>query len=98
MSNIAAPQRQAIEEIVGTDRARFDKRERRIYSHDTGVLQGHFGCWLDQAWRMVSPSPKQRTNWCDWCVTRQPTVFPWCRAARRAQAMAEQCPRTVDWC
>ena len=42
MSSIAAPQRQAIEEIVGTDRARFDKRERRIYSHDTGVLPGAF--------------------------------------------------------
>src|SRR6516164_862625 len=45
MSNIAAPQRQAIEEIVGTDRARFDKRERRIYSHDTGVLPAAFR-WL----------------------------------------------------
>jgi Fe-S oxidoreductase/FAD/FMN-containing dehydrogenase len=42
MSSIAAPQRQAIEEIVGTDRARFDKRERRIYSHDTGVLPKAF--------------------------------------------------------
>ncbi len=42
MSSIAAPQRQAIEEIVGTERARFDRRERRIYSHDTGVLPGAF--------------------------------------------------------
>jgi Fe-S oxidoreductase/FAD/FMN-containing dehydrogenase len=42
MSSIAAPQRKAIEEIVGTDRARFDKRERRIYSHDTGILPGAF--------------------------------------------------------
>src|SRR5579859_5441284 len=42
MSSIAAPQRKVIEGIVGTDRARFDKRERRIYSHDTGVLPGAF--------------------------------------------------------
>src|SRR5579864_426274 len=42
MSKIAALQRQAILDIVGTDRARFDKRERRIYSHDTGVLPGAF--------------------------------------------------------
>ena len=42
MSSIAAPQRKAIEDIVGIDRARFDKRERRIYSHDTGVLPSAF--------------------------------------------------------
>ena len=42
MSSIATQERKAIEDIVGTDRARFDKRERRIYSHDTGVLPGAF--------------------------------------------------------
>jgi Fe-S oxidoreductase/FAD/FMN-containing dehydrogenase len=42
MSSIAAPQRQAIETIVGTDRARFDTRELRIYSSDTAVLPGAF--------------------------------------------------------
>jgi Fe-S oxidoreductase/FAD/FMN-containing dehydrogenase len=42
MSTIAAAQRKAIEAIVGADRARFDRRERRIYSHDTGVLPGAF--------------------------------------------------------
>jgi FAD/FMN-containing dehydrogenase len=39
---ITDPQRKAIQDIVGADRARFDKRERRIYSHDTGVLPGAF--------------------------------------------------------
>jgi Fe-S oxidoreductase/FAD/FMN-containing dehydrogenase len=42
MSTIAAPQRTGIEEIVGPDRARFDVRERRMYSHDAGVLPGPF--------------------------------------------------------
>jgi Fe-S oxidoreductase/FAD/FMN-containing dehydrogenase len=42
MAGIGAAQRQAIVNIVGTDRARFDRRERRIYSHDTGVLPGPF--------------------------------------------------------
>jgi Fe-S oxidoreductase/FAD/FMN-containing dehydrogenase len=42
MSTIAAPQREAIEQIVGPDRARFEARERRIYSHDSGVLPGPF--------------------------------------------------------
>jgi Fe-S oxidoreductase/FAD/FMN-containing dehydrogenase len=42
MSTITATQQKAILEIVGADRARFDKRERRIYSHDTGVLPGAF--------------------------------------------------------
>jgi Fe-S oxidoreductase/FAD/FMN-containing dehydrogenase len=42
MATLTSPQRKAIEEIVGTDRARFDTRERRIYSHDTGVLPGAF--------------------------------------------------------
>src|SRR5436190_21431322 len=39
---ISAPQKQAIESIVSPERARFDKRERRVYSHDTGVLPGPF--------------------------------------------------------
>src|SRR5919201_4192452 len=42
MPTITSPQRQAIEQIVGTDRARFDKRERRVYSHDAGVLPPAF--------------------------------------------------------
>ena len=42
MSTNAAPQRQTIEAIVGEDRARFDTRERRIYSHDTAVLPSAF--------------------------------------------------------
>jgi Fe-S oxidoreductase/FAD/FMN-containing dehydrogenase len=42
MSTIAAPQRKAIEAIVGPARARFDTRERRLYSHDIGVLPGPF--------------------------------------------------------
>jgi Fe-S oxidoreductase/FAD/FMN-containing dehydrogenase len=42
MSSIAATQRRVIEDIVGTERARFDTRELRIYSHDTGVLPGAF--------------------------------------------------------
>src|SRR5438876_1634509 len=42
MSTISAPQRMAIESMVGIDRARFDTRERRVYSHDTGVLPGAF--------------------------------------------------------
>ena len=39
---ISAPQKQAIESIVTPERARFDERERRVYSHDTGVLPGPF--------------------------------------------------------
>jgi Fe-S oxidoreductase/FAD/FMN-containing dehydrogenase len=42
MSTMTTRQRQAIEQIVGTDRARFDQRERRVYSHDTGVLPPAF--------------------------------------------------------
>jgi FAD/FMN-containing dehydrogenase len=42
MPTITTPQQQAIEAIVSPDRARFDTRERRIYSHDTGVLPGAF--------------------------------------------------------
>src|SRR6476469_962811 len=38
MPTLTAQQRQGIEEIVSADRARFDLRERRVYSHDTGVL------------------------------------------------------------
>ncbi|HLZ25901.1 MAG TPA: FAD-binding and (Fe-S)-binding domain-containing protein [Chloroflexota bacterium] len=42
MPTISAPQQQAIESIVTPERARFDVRERRVYSHDTGVLPGAF--------------------------------------------------------
>ncbi len=42
MPSITNPQRQVIEDIVGPERARFDTRERRVYSHDTGVLPGAF--------------------------------------------------------
>src|SRR5438105_1021238 len=42
MPTISASQRQAIESIVTPERARFDTRERRVYSHDTGVLPGPF--------------------------------------------------------
>src|SRR5579859_5856868 len=42
MPTITTPQQQAIEAIVSPDRARFDARERRVYSHDTGVLPGAF--------------------------------------------------------
>jgi len=42
MPTITASQQHSIEQIVGLDRARFDRRERRVYSHDTGVLPGAF--------------------------------------------------------
>ena len=42
MSAIGLPQQRAIEDIVWPERARFDRRERRVYSHDTGVLPGPF--------------------------------------------------------
>jgi FAD/FMN-containing dehydrogenase len=42
MPSSAAPQREAIEAIVGSERARLDLRERRIYSHDTGVPPAAF--------------------------------------------------------
>jgi Fe-S oxidoreductase/FAD/FMN-containing dehydrogenase len=41
MPTISAPQKVAIESIVTPERARF-VRERRVYSHDTGVLPGPF--------------------------------------------------------
>jgi FAD/FMN-containing dehydrogenase/ferredoxin len=37
-SALSIAQQQEIESIVGRNRARFDLRERRIYSHDTSVL------------------------------------------------------------
>src|SRR6266571_1165267 len=42
MPTISAAQKQATESIVTAERARFDTRERRVYSHDTGVLPGAF--------------------------------------------------------
>src|SRR5438046_457378 len=42
MTAIAPQQQRAIEAIVTPERARFDRRERRVYSHDTGVLPGPF--------------------------------------------------------
>jgi Fe-S oxidoreductase/FAD/FMN-containing dehydrogenase len=42
MPTISAPQKLAIESIVTPERARFDVRERRVYSHDTGVLPAPF--------------------------------------------------------
>ena len=38
--SITATQQHFIESIVGRDRARFDRRERRLYSHDVGLLPG----------------------------------------------------------
>ncbi|HUX88547.1 MAG TPA: FAD-binding and (Fe-S)-binding domain-containing protein [Chloroflexota bacterium] len=38
MSSISLEQQNAISNIVSSERARFDLRERRLYSHDTGVL------------------------------------------------------------
>src|SRR4051794_30920164 len=38
MPALSAAHRAAIEEIAPPERARFDVRERRVYSHDTGVL------------------------------------------------------------
>src|SRR5438552_2964131 len=43
MPRLTTPQQRAIESCVGPDRARFDRRERRVYSHDTGVLPAAFG-------------------------------------------------------
>src|SRR5438128_2134104 len=42
MTTISAPEKLAIGSIVTPERARFDVRERRVYSHDTGVLPGPF--------------------------------------------------------
>ena len=42
MPTISAPQKLAIESVVTPERARFDVRERRVYSHDTGVLPSPF--------------------------------------------------------
>jgi FAD/FMN-containing dehydrogenase/ferredoxin len=39
-SRLTRRQQQAIQEIVGRERARFDRRERRVYSHDISVLPG----------------------------------------------------------
>ena len=38
MSSITLEQQNAIQNIVSPERTRFDLRERRLYSHDTGVL------------------------------------------------------------
>lgn len=38
MPTLTIEQKDAIREIVSPERARFDVRERRLYSHDTGVL------------------------------------------------------------
>ena len=42
MPTLTNQQQQAIQHIVTPARARFDLRERRVYSHDTGVLPGVF--------------------------------------------------------
>jgi FAD/FMN-containing dehydrogenase/ferredoxin len=42
MTPLTDQQKHAIQRIVTPDRARFDLRERHIYSHDTGVLPGAF--------------------------------------------------------
>lgn len=38
MSGLTTTQQNAVRAIVSAERARFDVRERRLYSHDTGVL------------------------------------------------------------
>lgn len=38
MPALTIDQQDEIREIVSSERARFDLRERRLYSHDTGVL------------------------------------------------------------
>jgi FAD/FMN-containing dehydrogenase/ferredoxin len=38
MVSLSPAQRAAIVQIVGPERARFDRRERRVYSHDIGTL------------------------------------------------------------
>lgn len=40
MPALTVDQQHAIRQIVSPERARFDVRERRLYSHDTGVLPG----------------------------------------------------------
>lgn len=42
MPTLSNSQQQAIQDIVTPARARFDRRERRVYSHDTGVLPSAF--------------------------------------------------------
>jgi Fe-S oxidoreductase/FAD/FMN-containing dehydrogenase len=42
MTSLRESQQRTIEAIVSPERARFDTRERRAYSHDTGVLPGAF--------------------------------------------------------
>jgi FAD/FMN-containing dehydrogenase len=37
-TRVTPRQQQALSQIVGSDRSRFDYRERRLYSHDTSVL------------------------------------------------------------
>jgi hypothetical protein len=83
MSSIAAVQRKAIEHIVCPDRARFDKRERRIYLHDPSVHQGptpaiagkHRGHARRSTFGRSQPPPPQR------CL--QP-----CRASVRQEVLA----------
>ena len=38
MSSMTVEQQERVRQIVTPERARFDERERRLYSHDTGVL------------------------------------------------------------
>jgi FAD/FMN-containing dehydrogenase len=40
MSRLTAAQQSALQHIVPSGRARFDQRERRVYSHDTSLLPG----------------------------------------------------------
>jgi FAD/FMN-containing dehydrogenase/ferredoxin len=39
-SGLSAQQQRQIQDLVGRERARFDRRERRVYSHDISVLPG----------------------------------------------------------
>src|SRR5919202_3165089 len=62
MPTLSASQRRVIAQIVGPERARFDRRERRIYSHDTGVLPGPFRllCGPSLADGVVQPETEEQ--------------------------------------
>jgi FAD/FMN-containing dehydrogenase/ferredoxin len=39
-SRLTSQQQRALQDIIGRERVRFDRRERRVYSHDISVLPG----------------------------------------------------------
>ena len=87
----------AIEDIVSPERARFDTRERRVYSHDTGVLPGAFQPLAGPSLADGVAQPETEDQVVRLVRYARPKAFRSCRAARPPPATAAPCRRMVGW-